>query len=171
MGATTTVAPIATAAAWVAVLSADTETPLLAVVLATPLLLTADVSTETESWTEAPTTRPTTVTVTESTGTPIAVAIGASNASASNVDTLPLTVTSNWTASTSEPPGGTAGDGGGDEGGGGDGGGEFMIHSCWSGWHVGVSPGVMGAGLQMFSPSCRCTHTPSSRVAELAPPM
>ena len=76
----------------------------------------------------------------------------------------------NWTASTIEPPGGTAGDGGGDKGGGGDGGGDFMTHSCWSGWHVGGSPGVkMYAGLHRFSPSWRWTHTPSSRVSELAP--
>ena len=154
-----------------AVLSASTETPvdpLLAVGQASTVLLhTADVSIWMSSWTEPPTT----VTVTDSTGTSTSVASDVSNASASKVDTSPLTVTSNWITSTSEAPGGTAGDGGGAEGGGGDGGGEFMMHRRWSGWHVGVNPGTICAGLHRLSPSCRSTHTPSSRVSQLAPLM
>ena len=129
VGGTSTVAPTAAAAACMAALSADTETPLLAVLLATVLSLSAALSTLTVALIEAPTA----VTASVSTGTLICVAIDVLNPSASNVETSPLRIALNWTASTSEPPGGTAGDGGGDEGGGGDGGGEFWIQSCWSG--------------------------------------
>ena len=91
---------------------------------------------------------PTTVTVTASAGTPSFAASDAPNASASKVSTSPLTVASNWTASTIAPPGGTAGDGGGSEGGGGEGGGESVMQRRMSGGQVGGCARRLSAGLQ-----------------------
>ena len=91
---------------------------------------------------------PTTVTVTASAGTPSFAASDAPNASASKVSTSPLTVASNWTASTIAPPGGTAGDGGGSEGGSGEGGGESVMQRRMSGGQVGGCARRLSAGLQ-----------------------